>query len=141
MLKLEFTLYPQDFGPEPLFDEAVMLGTFQGFQTFIIDSSDFSGEMPLLYFARSLKTAVRQLNRNEPAFPHQDLDSEWRISFSRCGDFVEVSDNQKSPVIGLVKLSELTAAAEGNAQQAFQACLKVYPKLREEVWEWWTQFD
>ncbi|MBS1999285.1 MAG: hypothetical protein JSS86_23320, partial [Cyanobacteria bacterium SZAS LIN-2] len=51
MLKLEFTLYPQDFGPEPLFDEAVMLGTFQGFQTFIIDSSDFSGEMPLLYFA------------------------------------------------------------------------------------------
>jgi hypothetical protein len=141
MLKLEFELYPQDYGPGPLFDEAVMLGTFEGFQTFIVNGANFSGDMPLLYFARSLKVAMRQLNRNEQADSHQDLDSQGELYFQRYGDLVEVSDNREPPVVGRIALSELTAAAEENAHRVFNACSEVYPNLEREIGGWWTQFD
>lgn len=141
MLQLEFELYPQTVGPGPLFDEYIMLGTFEGFQTFIVDGANFSGDVPILYFARSLKIAARQLNRNEPAHSHQDLDSQWEVFFRRSGDFVEVSDNRVPPVVGSIPLSEFTAAAEDYAQRAFKACSDIYPDLERDIGDWWVKFD
>ena len=106
-----------------------------------MNGADFSSDVPVLYFARSLKIAVRQLNRNEQASKHWDLDSSWEVYFKRIDDLVEVSDNRRPPVIGSVALSELTAVAEEYAQRVFKACSNVCPNLERDVGEWWTKYD
>ncbi len=138
-MQLSFRFYPNTEVPEGAFDWVTQcaVGAFVGFQTFIVDRTDFSGDVPILYFAHSLKIATRKFKQGIEDYTHYDVDSQWEVYFKKKKDIVEVSDNHTPPRVGTVLLSVFTLTSEAYAQDVYKSCCAMCPELNEHIGGWW----
>jgi hypothetical protein len=139
-MQLRFRFYPNTEVPEGEFDWVAQceVGAFMGFQTFIVDQTDFSADVPILYFAHSLRVASWKFNQGIQDFTHYDVDSQWEVYFKKKNDIVEISDNHTPPRIGIVLFLDFISASEAYAQDVYGTCCVMCPELKERVGGWWN---
>ena len=145
MIKLDFQFDPDVSGPggpyPDLWVDECQLGAFGGFQTFTVNNMDFSGPLPILGFARTLKVVANLLmNIRVGEKEYRDLSSTWTITFRATGNDVEISDHRGSASISL---SEFQEAVQLYAKHVYEHCSKLSPGIldNEFVVAWWNDDD
>jgi hypothetical protein len=119
---------------------SLQLGAFNGFQTFIVDGVDFSSDLALLYFARTLRLIAHTLTAENPQNEFCDLDSIWRLSFRLLGDKIEISDNvnrenyQINPRLATISFEEFVNAVDEYSANLWRDCCELCPPLLEHEW-------
>lgn len=145
IIKLDFKLELDASGPggpwPDLWVEECQLGSFEGYQTFFVNDSNFSGVVPVLGFARILKYIANDFIKNRIGVGYyDDLTSIWKLRFQADGKLVKISDHPDPTGIEYIPIEEFYEAAHQNAEHAFSVCSTLAPSIldNEFVMEWWN---
>ena len=122
---------------------------FLGGQIFVVDSADFSGDHPILGFARQLNIIAHNIGKDGRPGWYADpgLEKDSRTEFDRDNDVVLISEVGRftDTVIasGNIPLSEFLGMAERYLTTVFHHCCMLVPNLegRRDVEEWLYDFS
>jgi hypothetical protein len=122
---------------------------FLGAQVFQIDDANFSGDYPILGFARELNTIAQNLKHKGQSGIYFDweLEKPSRTYFSLTNGHVLVEEvgwpTQETLCSATMELDEFVLEATKYLDRVFNHCCKLVPELRHnmEVQDWLNDFD
>jgi hypothetical protein len=122
---------------------------FLGGQIFIIDSANFSGDYPILGFARQLNIIAHNLETDGRPGWYGDpgLEKDSTTKFDRDNHLVLITEVRRSTRATIasarIPVSEFLTAVESYLATVFDHCCKLVPKLkgRQDVEDWLFDFS
>lgn len=145
MINLDFKFEPDAKGPggqwPDFWVDECELGSFEGFQTFIVNGANFSSSVPILGFARTLKHVADNLMKMRVSEDRYcDLSSQWCLFFLCDGNQVNIFDHQNCAI---VSLEEFYEAVQKYTKRAFDACVSMSPSIlnNEFILAWWNNYN
>ena len=145
MITLDFTFDADASGPggpwSDFWVDEIQVGSFEGYQTIIVNEMDFSCALPILGFARTLRAIANALVKDPTGDEqYRDLSSIWALNFRANGKDVEISDHRGE---ASVPLEKLRVSAQRYADYVWECCCELCPDISENefVVAWFNDDD
>lgn len=118
--------------------EEIEQGAFFGPQIFKAGDADFSGDYPILGFARWLNIIAYHLKLSGKGGFHMDpyFVKKSRTEFSLHGDYVVIAEvaraTNKATYTARVPLEEFVSSTAAYKERIFGHCCRLFPRLRKD---------